>query len=173
MVTEFRLYEDGLEEYPLGEIVFGNLMMLFWIALGAVGVWFISPLSALVYAGVAVVVVFLVLRRLVCVNCYYYGRWCPIGWGKLTSLFFKEGKIEDFNSSIGLKLAPLTYGLLSLIPLVALIISIVWEASLPKIAVLLLLLLVSAYSGAIGRKKACAGCKMRTVCPGRAVKESQ
>lgn len=36
--------------------------------------------------------------------------------------------------------------------------------------VLILLLLVSFYSGAISRKKACAKCKMRLICPGSAVK---
>jgi hypothetical protein len=42
--------------------------------------------------------------------------------------------------------------------------------SLIKIIVLVLLLSVSSYSGAIGRKKSCEQCKMRYICPGSAAK---
>lgn len=38
---------------------------------------------------------------------------------------FKKGKIEDFQDSIGLKLAPATYGLLMIIPMILLVVSII------------------------------------------------
>jgi hypothetical protein len=38
---------------------------------------------------------------------------------------------------------------------------------------LILLLAVSFYSGTSGRKKGCSNCKMRLVCSGSAVKESE
>jgi hypothetical protein len=112
--------------------------------------------------------VFVVLRKLVCTNCYYYGKWCGMGWGKLAALFFKRGSIDNFSRSIGIKLAPLTYGLLSLIPLVLGIIAAIREFTIPRVSVLVLLFLVSFYSGAVSRGKACRNCKMRTICPGAA-----
>ena len=166
-----KLYENGLEEHPKSIAVIGNVIMLLWISLGTVACWFFNPIVAGVYLAFAVVMVFIVLRKLVCTNCYYYGKWCPIGWGKLSALFFRKGSIEKFSTGIGVKLAPLTYGLLTLIPLVLIIISIIREFTVVKAAVLVLLILVSIYSGAVSRKNSCMKCKMRLICPGCAVKE--
>ncbi|OQX20971.1 MAG: hypothetical protein BWK75_04200 [Candidatus Altiarchaeales archaeon A3] len=170
MKTEIKLYEPGLEEYPKSGIIVGNFMMILWIALGTIACYFFHPLIALVYFAFAIMMVFVVLRKLVCTNCYYYGKRCSIGWGKLSALFFKKGDIEKFSTSIGIKLAPLTYGLLTLVPIVLIIISIIQEFTIPKITVMIFLLLISFYSGAISRKKSCENCKMRLICPGCAVK---
>ncbi len=158
--------KEGLEEYPRVGIILGNLVMVLWIILGTIACWFFYPLAVWIYLPFALIMVFVVLRKLVCTNCYYYGKWCGTGWGKLAALFFKQGNVENFSKSIGIKLAPLTYGLLSLIPLVLGIIAAIREFTVPRVSVLVLLLLVSFYSGAISRGKACVNCKMRTICPG-------
>ncbi len=168
MKEEPRIYEQGLEEFPKSGIIFGNLLMLLWIALGTAACWFLYPLAGRIYLVVAVSLVFLVLRWLVCTNCYYYGKWCPIGWGKLAALLFKQGSIENFGKSPGVKLAPVVYGLLSLVPLIFIIVALVKEFTAPKIIVLVLLLAVSYYSAVGNRRKSCSNCKMRTICPGAA-----
>ena len=165
-----NIFEQGLEEYPKTGIILGNLAMVIWIALGTIASWFLAPLAAWIYLAVAIVMVYIVMRKLVCTNCYYYDKWCGTGWGKLAALLFQQGNIDDFGTSVGVKLAPLTYGLLSLIPLILIIISMVQAFTVPKLVVLLLLLAVSAYSGFFSRKKGCANCKMRLICPGCAVK---
>ena len=170
MIEETKLYEQGLEEYPPAQAIFGNVVMIIWIALGAIACWFFFPLLGFIYLIFALVMVFVVLRKLVCPNCYYHGKCCHIGWGKLSSLLFKKGNIEDFPNSIGLKSAPLTYGLLTLIPLILVIISIFQEFLISKVIILVILLAISFYSGTVGRKKACVVCKMRLICPGAAVK---
>ena len=160
------IYEQGLEEHPRTTIILVNLVMALWIASGTIAGWFLHPLIGWIYLAVALLMVGVVLRKLVCTNCYYYGKWCGTGWGKLSALFFKEGEMERFGQSVGVKLAPLTYGLLSLIPLVLIIISIVQEFTVFKIVVLAVLLLVSVYSGFLSRKKGCQNCKMKLTCPG-------
>ena len=170
MGNKIIIYEQGLEEYPKSNIILGNFLMLLWIALGTISCWFLHPLVTWLYLASAIIMVFVVLRKLVCTDCYYYDKWCCMGWGKLSALFFKKGKVEKFSNTLGLKLAPLTYGLLSLIPIILIVISLFQEFSLFKIIVLILLLLISFYSGVIGRKKSCAKCKMRLTCPGSAVK---
>jgi hypothetical protein len=156
----------GIEEYPKSTIILANLAMALWLALGTIAIWFLSPVAAIIYITFAVSMVFVILRKLVCTNCYYYGKWCGAGWGKLAALFFKRGDINKFGTSAGIKIAPLTYGLLSLIPVILGIISIIIEFTLLKATVLVLLLAVSFYSGGIGRGKACKQCKMRNACPG-------
>jgi hypothetical protein len=161
-----KIFEQGLEEHPKATVILGNLVMALWIALGTIACWFLYPLIAWIYLAAALIMVGVVLRKLVCTNCYYYGKWCGLGWGKLAALFFKEGDMEKFSTSIGVKLAPLTYGLLSLIPIVLVVISIVQEFTVFKVIVLALILLVSFYSAFLSRKKGCASCKMKLACPG-------
>lgn len=84
---------------------------------------------------------------------------------------FKKGKIEDFQDSVGLKLALATYGLLMIIPMILLAVSIIQVFSWYKIIVFVLLLLVSFYNARIGRKHSCSKCKMNLICPGSAVKQ--
>ena len=161
-----KLTGPGLEKYPDSLIIFSNLVMALWIGLGTLACWFFYPLAAWIYLLVAVLMVGVILRKLVCTNCYYYGKWCATGWGKLAALFFKQGSIENFSRSIGVKLAPATYGLLSLIPIVLGVIAVIREFTMTKVSVLVLLFLVSFYSGAVSRRKSCRNCKMRNICPG-------
>jgi len=170
MVEETKLYEKGLDEYSMVQAIFANIVMIIWIALGAVACWFFNSLLGLIYLVFALVMTYIVLRKLVCPNCFYHGKCCHMGWGKLSALLSKEGDIEDFSNSIGLKVAPLSYGLLTLIPLIFIVISIFQEFLVSKLVVLVLLLAISFYSGTAGRKKACVVCKMKLICPGAAVK---
>ena len=172
MKDEPKICEQGLEEFPKSQIILGNFMMLLWIALGTAACWFLYPIAAWIYLPVALLMVFVVLRWLVCRNCYYFGKWCPIGWGKLSALLFEQGSIEKFSKSLGVKLAPITYGMLSLIPLILVIIALVKDFTVPKLVILILLLLVSGYSAVGNRKKSCANCKMRTICPGSAARRA-
>lgn len=170
MKAKINVFEQGLEEYPKSGIILGNLVMVLWIASGTIACWFLHPLIAWIYLALAIIMVGIVLRKLVCTNCYYYGRWCSMGWGKLSALMFKQGNTEDFGTGIGLKLAPITYGLLMLIPIICVVISMVQGFTVSKVIVLVLLLLVSFYSAFISRKKSCTNCKMKLICPGSAVK---
>lgn len=170
MNDETKIYDQGLEEYPKAGIVLGNLMMIVWIALGTIACWFLYSLIAWIYLAFAIIMVFIVLRKLVCINCYYYDRWCCTGWGKLSALFFKKGNIEELSTNTDIKLAPFTYGFLSIVPIILIIVSIIQEFSISKVIVLVLLLSISFYSGAISRKKSCEKCKMKLICPGSAVK---
>jgi hypothetical protein len=168
MKKEMRIYKQGLETFPLSRVIFGNVLMLIWMGLGTIACWFVLPVVAWIYLAAAIIMIFVVLRKLVCKNCYYYGKQCALGWGKVSALFFSPGSIEEFSSCAGIKAAPITYGLLTLIPLVLCIIALVQAVTVLKIAVLVLLLAVSVYSGAISRKVACTNCKMRLICPGSA-----
>ena len=169
---EVKLYEQGLDEYPGSSIIIGNLAMVAWITLGTIGCWFLSPVAAWIFLAFAIIMVGVVLRKLLCTCCYYYGKWCGIGWGKLSALMFPKGDDEKFGTGVGQKVAPITYGILSIVPVVFLVISMFDTSQLiiAKIVVLVLLLAVSFYRGAFSRKKGCSNCKMRLACPGSAAK---
>jgi len=168
MKKGLQIYKQGLESFSLPRIIFANVLMLVWIVLGTIACWFVYPMVAWIYLGATIIMIFVVLRKLVCTNCYYYGKQCVLGWGKLSALFFSQGSIDQFSTCVGIKAAPITYGLLTLIPLVFCIVALVQEVTVLKVVVLVLLLAVSVYSGAISRKMACTNCKMRLICPGSA-----
>jgi hypothetical protein len=161
-----KLYEQGLEKHSKSTVVLSNLAMLVWIALGTAACWFLHPVIAWVYLAVALVMVGVVLRRLVCTNCYYFGKRCGTGWGKLAALMFKQGEMERFSKSIGVRIAPSIYALLSLVPAVLIIISLVQEFTVAKLVVLVCLLLITVYSAFLSRRKGCSTCKMKLACPG-------
>lgn len=170
MKNEVELFEEGIEKSPAGRIFVDNFMMLFWISFGTIACWFLYPMAAWAYLIFGILMVYVILRKLVCTKCYYYGKWCHSGWGKLSTLFFKKGNMENFSKGVVKILPPLTYGLLLVVPLVSIIISMIQFFSITKLIVLILLLSVSSYSGAIGRKKSCERCKMKYICPGSAAK---
>lgn len=155
----------------MSRIIIGNILIALWFIVGTVAVWFYSPILATIYLIVAVLTVYFILRKLVCTNCYYYDKWCSMGWGKIASALFKRGNIEQFNESIGLRLAPIVYGLLTIFPLIVVLLVLIFEFDYYKLAVLVILLFFSVYSGSISRKSACADCKMKTTCKGSAVKQ--
>jgi len=168
--SEVEIYQGGLEEYPKPSIVLANLSIVLWIAVGTVACWFLRPLAAWVYLAAVMIMTVFVMRKLVCTNCYYYGKWCCTGWGRLSALLFSKGSIDRFRRSAGIRIAPLFYALLILVPLIMIIIALAQEYSVPKIVVLVLLLLVSIYSGFLSIKRNCSRCKMKPICPGSAAK---
>ena len=104
MACKVKIYEPGLEENPKGRIILGNLVMLFLIALGTIACWYFYPLLAWIYLAFALIMVYIVLRKLVCTNCYYYNKWCGLGWGKLSALLFKKEGLRISVIALVLKL---------------------------------------------------------------------
>ena len=169
-----KLYEKGLEKYPFSGVLIGNFFMLLWIFIGAISSWFLNPFLAVVFLILALIMVYVVLRKLVCTNCYYYGKRCGIGWGMLSALMFKKGDINKFGKGTGMKLAPMVYvGLFMILPIIFIVTSMFLNPTflVQKIIVLILILVLSFYSGVISRQKSCAVCKMRLICPGAAVRK--
>ena len=165
-----QLYEAGLEEYPVRDVIAGNLAMTALIVAGTLACWFISPLFGIAYAVLAVFMVYFVMRRLVCTRCHYFGKRCGTGWGVLAAMWFARGRIEEFNTSAGVRLAPVVYGLMALLPLVAIAVALMGGPTSSKLVVLGLLLALSFYSMGPGRRRTCSVCKMRLFCKGSAAK---
>jgi len=164
-----KLNDDGVEEYSWASVIDNNLAILLWITLGTVCCWFFNPLSrgctwaspryGLRHHAKARLHQLLLLREALCVRV-----------GQTLRAHVQQGNIEHFNDSIGLKIAPAVYGLLTLIPLVLGTISAVQHFSWIKPVFLAALLITGFYSGTVARKKSCARCRMYGYCKGSAAK---
>jgi hypothetical protein len=102
-----------------------------------------------------------------CVDCYYWGRNCGFGKGRISALFFKKGDVARFCSK-GIKPTDMIPDLLaSLIPvLTGIVLIIVKFDFLLLAAVLVLILLTTAGNGFIRGRLVCRYCKQRDLgCP--------
>ena len=165
-----QLCESGLESYPVRDVILCNAVMATLIAAGTVACWLLSPVLAGLYLAFSVLMVFVVLRRLVCTRCYYYGKRCGAGWGLLASALFTRGRMEQFNESAGIRLAPAVYGLVMLIPLISLAVLLMRESTTSLLVLLAVILAIGFYSSGPGRKRSCVACKMRLCCKGSIAK---
>jgi hypothetical protein len=138
------------KEYSKSELIFGNLAIVLWILLGSFSFWLFYPLSAIVFFALASFLVFFELGKHGCQTCYYC-KTCTIGIGKLPELFFAKAGTANVNKK-AMYLFPYVYLLLSLVPLVFYIISIIQAMTVLKIMALAMLLSISLYSGAVRKK---------------------
>ncbi len=154
------------ENYPVKIVILSNLVALEIYGIGAfilasLFVWLLIPYLLYVLWLEA-----RVLRRS-CVNCYYYGKVCAFGKGKLCALFLKKGNPQNFAADKITWFQLLPDFLVSLIPIAAGIFIVVTDFSALFLALLLILIALSFGGNAIVRGNfACKYCKQREVgCP--------
>jgi len=170
MSKPVQLCESGLESYPVRDAILCNAVMAALIAAGTIACWLLSPVLGGLYVTFSVLMVYVVLRRLVCTRCYYYGKRCGAGWGLLASKWFARGSMEEFNENAGTRIAPMVYGLVTLVPIIAITLLLVRGATTLHVVLLAVVLAIGFYSSGPGRKTSCSRCKMRLFCKGSMAK---
>jgi hypothetical protein len=86
---------EAFEDYPAQTVILANLVSLAIYISGAfimyqIGLlWMVLYLAFIGYLEIG-------LLKGHCVNCYYYGKRCAFGKGKLSSLLFRKGKSSEF-----------------------------------------------------------------------------
>lgn len=83
------------EKYPAAIVVVSNLVSLLIYAIGA----FILLQFGIILVFAYVLFILILEFRLIrghCVDCYYFGKTCAFGKGRISSLFFKKGNPERF-----------------------------------------------------------------------------
>ncbi len=170
MTMTVRLYDGGSEQGPLGQVILGNALMVLLLGIGTTACWLVSPAFGIAYLIISTGSVYGLLRRLVCTRCYYYGKRCGAGWGLLASWFFSRRPLDEFSDNPGVRLAPLVYGGITLVPLVVSVGLLIRGATTALVILPALLLALGFYSSGPGRRRACSACKMRLVCKGSMVK---
>ena len=171
MYTRYRdgILRDRKESFPATWIVGENLLYLStWVLAGAL-VWPIRwkgwPVVTLAWAAL-VLVVQVLLKKHNCSGCYYYGRACHLGWGKLSAWLFERdsGRPETgMRLSWFYVLSPPTFLVAGILTGTFLHVG-VWHWLFLGAYVAL-----NALSFPV-RKKGCSLCAMRAVCPGSAAK---
>lgn len=154
------------ENFPLYMVFLSNLFTISMYLIGAyilAGIGIIFAILYLIYcAGMEIR-----LLKSSCVNCYYYGKICGFGKGKLCSLFFKKGDPEKFAGKNVLWFEMLPDFLIIIFPAIGGIISLINNFNWVIIIMMIILFLLFFGGNAIIRGQfTCKYCKQREIgCP--------
>lgn len=143
--ASFLAWSFSLSIYVLGSYILGTL-----------------------YFPLAIVFIFyclwveLRILRFSCVNCYYYGKHCGLGRGKLCSLLFKKGNPEKFNEKEISWKDLIPDFMILIFPLIGGIVFLVRDFSLLILVLMVILLMLSMGGNAMLRGSlACKYCKQK------------
>ena len=155
-----------IKNYPWGIVTVSNIIPLITYVLGGFIMFRIGYLWMFLYIGYILFIEFRLLAN-GCPDCYYYGKWCAFGRGKLSSLFFKKGDPERFacRQVTWKEMAP--DFLVTLIPMISGIVLLILHFYLSiLLAVIGLVLLASAGNAFVRGQLACKSCKQGEIgCP--------
>lgn len=164
-----KIYTAGKDVYPLWWIILDNTAFILNWSIGfilllpfkIVGISIVS----LIYL-VILITIQILLKKHNCSNCYYYNKWCHLGWGKIAYRLFKP---DSGNPKLGIRLS-ISYILqLPIIVILTLIAGFIYGFTWLNVSMLIIFIIINIMQGIV-RKKSCIICKMRAVCPGSAAK---
>jgi hypothetical protein len=153
------------ENYPVRILVLSNFVSLIIYSSG----FYIMLQTGLIIAGAYLLFILLLEYRLIsrhCTGCYYWGKTCGFGRGRISSLFFKKGDSKVFCNNFTWK-DMIPDLLITLIPLVTgIVLMIVKFDFLVLTAVFILLIMATSGNGYIRGKLTCKFCVQRELgCP--------
>jgi len=154
------------ENYPFWFVLLSNFLQLAIYVIGAV---IIQSWSWVALAFFIAYILCLEIRLLKghCVDCYYYGKFCAFGKGRLSALFFKRGDPKNFVKNKITWKDILPDFMVSIIPLVVGIVFLVKGFDRVMLALVVSsFLLTFIGTGLVRGSLACKHCKQRIIgCP--------
>jgi hypothetical protein len=158
--------KECYNNYPIGFVIAANFIQLLIYFIGAFIVYQIGPIWVLLYI-LYITILEIRLLKLSCINCYYYGKLCAFGRGKICSLVFRKGNIKQFNlKKIGLK-DIIPEFISSIVPIIIGIYILIKDFNLIILFLIVILFLLSfPATGYLRGSLACKHCKQREIgCP--------
>ncbi len=154
------------ENYPIRIVIESNVVSFGIYVLGFLITYQLGRIPSIIYLGFIVVLEFRLIRYS-CTNCYYWGKTCGFGKGRLSALFFKKGVPLKFCNNVITWKYMIPDLLVSLIPLVVGIILLIMNfEALMLFALILLIALTTAGNGYVRGTLTCRYCKQRELgCP--------
>lgn len=154
------------ENYPEGIVLTSNTVSLLIYSLGFLIIFGLGLVFSLFYLLYILILEFRLLRYH-CTNCYYFGRTCGFGKGRISSWLFQKGDVAKFCSNDFTWKDMIPDLLVSLIPFITGIVLLILNFNLLLLAALLLLsILTTSGNGFVRGKLTCKNCKQREMgCP--------
>jgi hypothetical protein len=154
------------ENYPWWIVLLSNAVSLSIYGLGFFIMFRASWIISILYLIYILSLEYRLLSKH-CINCYYWGKICGFGKGRLSSLFFKKGDTSQFCSKEFSWKDMIPDLLVSLIPFIAGIVLLIIKFDYLILATLILLaFLTTIGNGFIRSILTCKFCKQKeSGCP--------
>lgn len=122
--VDMAISSSKLESYPMKIVCISASLTIISYLAGAFILYFFHPILSVFYLILAALTL-VVSMKLRCTHCYYFGKYCNFGLGKLAQYFFSKGEPREFRDpkkvgitailSFGTMLIPVFIGLLMLV----------------------------------------------------------
>ena len=154
------------ENYPGWMVFISTMVSLLIYGIGVNILWQFG----IIWVAAYLIFILILEFRLIsghCTDCYYYGKICAFGKGRLSSLFFNKGNPERFSAMQITWKDIVPDFLLFIIPVLAGILLLLQRFSLTILMLVLILLLLGFMGNALVRGHlACKYCSQREIgCP--------
>jgi hypothetical protein len=154
------------DNFPLHIVILSNSVSLLIYLSGIIITYSLSWIAAILYLFFILALEYRLLSKH-CINCYYWGKICGFGKGRLSSMLFKRGNPSKFceNSLTWKDMIPDL--LVFLIPLLISIVIMIMKFNLLLLFVTIILIaLITFGNGFIRDNLTCKFCKQREIgCP--------
>jgi len=150
------------DSYPKSVIVIRWIILVAAFALGIYILTNIKQLLGLAYIIYSLVVLTLILPLSRCSSCFYHGKACNTGWGKVAAYLFPKGDESKFVRHYDYAIF---IHLLWIIPLLASLFQLVRLRNLLALVVFGLYLFILLIEKITLKKLACSRCRQREFCP--------
>lgn len=154
------------ENYPVWTVCISNLVSLLIYGIGAYVLSQFGLLWVIAYIIFIIIFEFRLIGRH-CTDCYYYGRTCAFGKGRLSALLFNRGSPERFTAMTITWKDIVPDFLLFIIPVLAGVLLLVRGFTWTILILIIALLLLGFAGNALVRGQlACKYCRQREIgCP--------
>lgn len=154
------------ENFPLWIPLIAILVSIFGYILGAIILSGFGITVVIIYLAYCVCIELLVIFRS-CKNCYYCGKICGLGKGKIAPIFVKKGNSKKFTEKKISWYDVVPDFFVAIIPIVGGIILLLYNFSFLLLGLIILLsILFFGGTGFIRGSFACKYCKQRKIgCP--------
>ena len=154
------------KNFPIWIVLLSNILAISIYVIGAYILAGFGVLFSALYLLYCLLMEIMVLRRS-CVDCYYYGKVCGLGKGKLCPLLFKKGKPERFVKKEVSLFSVLPDFMVFIFPIVGGIILSIRNFTWLLVALMIILAVLSLGGNAVMRGSfVCKYCKQREIgCP--------
>jgi hypothetical protein len=152
--------------FPISTVILSNLVSILIYTSGLI----ITLQSGWIFAALYLAFILAFEYRLLskhCINCYYWGKTCGFGKGRLSSLLFKKGDLSKFCDKTMSWKDMIPDLLISLIPVIMGIVLLIIKFNFLLLSALFLLItLITIGNGFIRGSLTCKFCKQRDLgCP--------
>ena len=157
---------QAFENYPAWMVLGSNLLSISMYLIGAAILYQIGLIWLVLY----VLFILLLELRLVkghCVDCWYYGRTCAFGKGRMSCMFFPKGTPEQFKKQTITWKDIVPDFLVFIIPLLVGIALLIHDFSWILLVLIIILFFLGFMGNAVVRSQlACRYCRQREIgCP--------